>query len=77
MKVTVTERGEVVVPEEIVRTLHAEPGETVEVAAIDGRVVIHVTPGAVGNLEAAFGFLKDPGPTDEWIEELRGDAGSG
>jgi antitoxin PrlF len=61
--VTVSSKGQVVIPAEVRRQLGIEPGSQVEVAVIDGKLQIELRhPAKVSSHEAGYGMLKYRGP---------------
>jgi antitoxin PrlF len=61
--VTVSSKGQVVIPAEARRLLGIEPGSLVEVSVVDGKLEIELRHAAKASThEAGFGMLKYSGP---------------
>jgi len=61
--VTVSRKGQVVIPANLRRQLGIQPGSRVEISAVDGRIEIELQPSATRSSHAAgFGMLKYAGP---------------
>ncbi len=73
MKSRVTERGQVTIPKKLRDRLGIRPGQTVDFRQEEGQIVL--TKGASADpLDAWFGVLSEPRPTDALVDELRGRA---
>ncbi len=73
MKAVVSERGQVTIPKKLRERLGIEPGEVLDFAEENGRLVA-VKLVAVSRLDRAFGILKPGRRTDDVMLELRGPA---
>lgn len=61
--VTVSSKGQVVIPAEVRKALGIEPGSQVEVAVVDGKLQIELRhPAKVSTHDRGFGMLKYRGP---------------
>jgi antitoxin PrlF len=61
--VTVSRKGQVVIPATLRRQLGIQPGSRVEILAVNGRIEIELQPTATSSShEAGFGMLKYAGP---------------
>lgn len=71
MKSTVSEKGQVTIPKALRDRLGIRPGEVLEFREEKGRLV--ATKATLRDpVEAVYGILKLPRPTDELITEMRG-----
>ena len=62
--VTVSSKGQVVIPATLRRQLGIQPGSQVEVSAVNGRIEIELKhPARSSTHEAGFGMLKCAGPS--------------
>lgn len=73
MKAVVSERGQVTIPKKLRERLGIEPGEVLDFAEENGRLVA-VKLVAVSRLDKAFGILKPRRRTDDVMLEIRGSA---
>lgn len=73
MKVTVSEKGQVTVPKRLRERLDIRPGDELDFAEEDGRLVASKSApqDPVGSV---YGSVRLDHSTDEIIRELRGDA---
>ena len=61
--VTVSSKGQVVIPASVRKALGIEPGSQVEVMVVDGKLQIELRhPATVSTHEAGYGMLKYRGP---------------
>lgn len=61
--VTVSGKGQVVIPAELRRQLGIQPGSLVEVSVVEGKIEIELKhPAKSSTHEAGFGMLKHAGP---------------
>lgn len=61
--VTVSGKGQVVIPAELRRQLGIQPGSLVEVSAVQGKIEIELKhPAGSSTHESGFGMLKYAGP---------------
>ncbi len=71
MKAVVSERGQVTIPKRLRERLGIEPGEVLDFAEENGRLVaVKVLPR--GKFDEVYGILKSRRSTDEVMLELRG-----
>lgn len=67
---TVTAKGQVTLRKEVLRHLHARPGDRLEVDLLpDGRVEVRAAPRR-GKISDLFGLLRRPGQKKISIEEM-------
>lgn len=71
MKSRVTERGQVTIPKELRDRLGIRPGQELEFAEEDGRLILRRRP-EEHPVDRAFGILSDERSTDELMRLLRG-----
>lgn len=73
MKATVSEKGQVTIPQQLRRQLGIEPGQQLDFTEEDGRLVARKVRSTqpVGDV---YGILDLPGGTDAVVDELRGPA---
>jgi len=61
--VTVSSKGQVVIPAEVRRQLGIEPGSQVDVVVVDGKLQIELRhPSPISSHDVGFGMLKYRGP---------------
>lgn len=72
MKSTVSERGQVTIPKDVRDRLGIRPGQVLEFAAEEGRLVA-TKKAARDPVDAVYGILGREGSTDELIIALRGE----
>ncbi|MCA1735766.1 MAG: AbrB/MazE/SpoVT family DNA-binding domain-containing protein [Actinobacteria bacterium] len=73
MKSTVSEKGQVTIPKPLRDSLGILPGEILDFAEEEGRLVA-TKVSAVDPVDDVFGIISLPAPTDELIRQLRGPA---
>lgn len=73
MRSRVSERGQVTIPKPLRDRLGIRPGEIIEFAAEQGRLVA-VKASARDPVDAVYGLLGRPGSTDELVDGMRGAA---
>jgi antitoxin PrlF len=67
--VTVSSKGQVVIPAQVRRELGIEPGSQVEVSVVDGKLQIELRhPAHLSRHEEGFGMLKYRGPARRLAE---------
>ena len=72
MKSIVSEKGQVTIPKPLRDRLGIRPGETLDFQEDHGRLV--ATKAAKrDSVDAVFGVLQLPSPTDELLRQLRGE----
>ncbi|GAA5147007.1 hypothetical protein GCM10023321_07320 [Pseudonocardia eucalypti] len=71
MKATVSEKGQVTIPKQLRRELGIEPGETLEFAVEDGRLVAHKVRQR-DPVDSVYGILRGGQSADEFLNEIRG-----
>ena len=73
MKSTVSEKGQITIPKPLRERLGIRAGEVLELSEDHGRLVASKT--LVGDpVDAVYGIIDLPGTTDEFVEDLRGEA---
>lgn len=72
MKSTVSERGQVTIPKDVRDRLGIRPGQVLEFAAEEGRLVATKSAGR-DPVDAVYGILGRKGSTDELITAMRGE----
>lgn len=72
MKSTVSERGQVTIPKDVRDRLGIRPGQVLEFAAVEGRLVA-TKKAARDPVDAVYGILGRKGSTDELITAMRGE----
>ncbi len=72
MKATVSEKGQVTIPKALRERLGIRPGQVLEFTDDHGRLLA-VKAAERDPVDAVYGILKLGRPTDELIEEMRGE----
>lgn len=73
MKAVVSEKGQVTIPKQLRDRLGIQPGQELDFADEDGRLVARKVRRR-GAVEAVYGVLRLPADTDALIDDLRGPA---
>jgi len=73
MKTRVSDRGQITIPKAVRDRLGIKPGQVLEVRERDGAVMVYKTA-TVDPFLAVTGIVPADRPTDELLEELRGEA---
>lgn len=71
MKAVVSEKGQVTIPKQLRDRLGIEPGEVLDFAEEDGRLVAVKRP-QHERLDSVYGILRGQVDSDAFVEELRG-----
>lgn len=74
MRAIVSERGQVTIPHVLYENMGLSPGAVLDFSLEHGRLVA-VKEGCIDPIEAARGCLANKGKTDDFLRDLRGDAG--
>lgn len=72
MKAVVSEKGQVTIPKPLRDRLGIRPGQVLEFNEERGRLVGR----KVSNedpIDSVYGILRQPGSTDQWLTEVRGE----
>jgi AbrB family looped-hinge helix DNA binding protein len=73
MKAVVSERGQVTIPQRLRRRLGIRPGQVLDFEEEAGRLVVSKVGPADDPVTAVLGILNEPGSTDAWLNEIRGE----
>ncbi len=70
MKAVVSEKGQVTIPKALRKRLAIQPGQVLEFAEENGRLVA-TKASAVSPFQSLYGVLRLPGRVDEVVREMR------